>query len=479
MITKLANTLLMKMLCTRNTRDNEPTAIGTKRSCSTKSLCGKIALCALVAGVFRVVHDVRIGSSLLSSLPGNELGLSPAMMPVDSSNNRRFLRSLEENTETMLPTYRTSQGIDILQTVRTRFMQRQPHLTELAKGRLALFKAFCFPSMLKQTNQDFAWLVYTDPDLDREVLQELKELLEPHPNYYLVLSNDNELTVPQLVEQASKNSDMVLTGNLDYLARSVRANAASEASVVLYIETGLDADDGLQKDTLSEIQKHAVAETYLWNSSTQRSDSYHWFILCVGNHYEWKNADVLFGGSQDFRGIISEHHNRRRCVTPGLTMVNSLTAPHDPTQPRTSIFSKAPFPYNDLVVDHWHLNEKYPNCRKHGANEFQPCWKQINNNDKTHTAIRARTITSTGLKDVAKATAEELKKSNELWSKLKSDYGILQGQVKKTTKLLYDNSIDIVQDLKKGRCNKGHSCSDQTDRDLKALLKRLHTRRKK
>lgn len=60
--------------------------------------------------------------------------------------------------------------------------------------------------MLKQTLHDFAWLVYTDPELEPVILQELKELLQPHPNFYLVLSNDNEQSVPQLVEMAEKNS---------------------------------------------------------------------------------------------------------------------------------------------------------------------------------------------------------------------------------------------------------------------------------
>jgi len=435
------------------------------KSHATRSPLTRFLYSLLLVGALKTAHDFKMAATALTNLVGNR----GSNMDPNASLPIRNLGSVTFHKE---PTYRASHGLDIMQVVRTRFMQRQPNLKALGKSRLELFKTFCLPTMLMQTLQDFAWLVYTDPELDPDILDELKELLSAHPNFYLVLSNDNEQTVSQLVEQAASNPSMVVTGNLEYLTRSIRSHAESQASVVLYIETGLDADDGLQKDTLSEIQKHAVAETYLWNSPTQRSDSYHWFILCVGNHYEWKTLDVFLGKTKDFRGLIGEHHNRRRCVTPGLTMVNSLTAPHDPAAARTSIFDKAPFPYNELVINHWNLGERYPNCRVHGANQFEPCWKQINNNDKTHTAIRARTITSTGMKDIT-TTDEEQTLSDSLWDTMITDFGIQVGAVKKASRQIYANRIETVQELMDGRCQKGHSCLDQTEKDLKVLLQQL------
>lgn len=448
-------------------QQRQPQLESSRKTKKTRTTRSPLTLCLysiLLVGVLKVAHDFRTAAAALAGLLNDRATSSNAPLPI------RNLGSVTFHKE---PTYRASHGVDIMQVVRTRFMQRQPNLKALGKSRLELFKTFCLPTMLMQTLQDFAWLIYTDPDLDPDILEELKSLLSAHPNFYLVLSNDNEQTVPQLVEQAAINPGMVLTGNLEYLTRSIRSHATSQASVVLYIETGLDADDGLQKDTLSEIQKHAVAETYLWNSPTQRSDSYHWFILCVGNHYEWKNLDVFLGKTKDFRGLIGEHHNRRRCVTPGLTMVNSLTAPHDPAAARTSIFDQAPFPYNELVVNHWHLGERYPNCRVHGANQFEPCWKQINNDDKTHTAIRARTITSTGMKDIITTTEDEQTLSDSLWDTLGENFGIQVGAVKKASRQIYANRIETVQELMDGRCQKGHSCLDQTEKDLKDLLKQL------
>lgn len=459
--------LLMKLLIGKNDDANTDTTTTTttgttstsSRRRKTKFSITRVLYCLLLAATLKLAHDVKYTLTMTGFGSGDSTSAVPMVI--------RNLGSVTHHPE---PTYRASHGLDIMQVVKTRFMQRQPNLAALGKSRLELFKTFCLPTMLSQTLQDFAWLVYTDPDLDQDVLQELIDLLNPHPNFYLILSNVNEQQVSELVELAAKNPQMVRTGNLEYLTRSIRSHAQSQASVVLYVETGLDADDGLQKDTLSEIQKHAVAETYLWNSPTQRSDSFHWLILCVGNHYEWKNVDVFLGKTKDFRGMIGEAHNPRRCVTPGLTMVSSLTAPHDPQAPRSSIFDHAPFPYNELVVNHWRLNEKYPNCRKHGANEFEPCWKQINNNDKTHTAIRARTITSTGMKDVI-STPEEQTLSDSLWDVMKTDFGIQMGAVKKASKRLYANRIETVQELMAGRCNKGHSCLDQTEKDLKNLLK--------
>ncbi|CAB9520108.1 expressed unknown protein [Seminavis robusta] len=417
----------------------------------------------LIVGTCKVFHDVSTATSLRLFRRGAMV--EPGVMPA--------VRNLGSVTYHEEPSYRASHGLEVMQVVRTRFMQRQPNLVNLGKSRLELFKTFCLPTMLNQTLQDFAWLVYTDPKLDKRLLNELRDLLKDHPNFYLILSNDNQLTLPDLVGEATANPGMVLTGNLEYLTRSYKSHAESQASVVLYIETGLDADDGLQKDTLSEIQKHAVAETYLWNSPTQRSDSYHWFILCVGNHYEWKNLDAFLGKTKDFRGILAEHHNKERCVTPGLTMVNSLTAPHDPQAKRTSIFDHAPFPYNEIVVNHWRLNEKYPNCRYHGANEFEPCWKQINSDEKTHTAIRARTITSTGMKDIMTATADEQTKSDGLWKTLASDFGIRVGMVKRASKKIFANRVATVTELMQGRCQKGHSCLDKAEKNLKELLNQV------
>ena len=111
--------------------------------------------------------------------------------------------------------------------------------------------------------------------------------------------------------------------------------------------------------------------------------------------------------------------------------------------------------------------------RLHGANMFEPCWKQINNDDKTHTAIRARTITSTGMKDIMTATDEEQVLSDSLWGTMESDFGIQVGAVKKCTKSIYANRIETVQELMQGRCQKGHSCLDQTEKDLKELMNLL------
>ena len=70
-------------------------------------------------------------------------------------------------------------------------MQFQPNLLHLGHARLALFETFCLPSMLSQTNQNFLWVIRTDPDLNPELLQQLIRLLEGRPNFILLGSTDN------------------------------------------------------------------------------------------------------------------------------------------------------------------------------------------------------------------------------------------------------------------------------------------------
>ena len=129
-----------------------------------------------------------------------------------------------------------------MHVVFTRFMQQQAHLKHLARARLDLFKVFCLPSMLRQTHQEFFWVVLVDPELDADIRQEMVDLLKDHPNYY-VLTSQAPLTISggaiakRIMVEADKGQfftgdDTVLKANLLRLHRLV------------VLETNHDADDG-------------------------------------------------------------------------------------------------------------------------------------------------------------------------------------------------------------------------------------------
>jgi len=51
----------------------------------------------------------------------------------------------------------------LVHIVHTRFMQHQGNLTTLGVARLEQFLAFCLPTMVHQTTQDFFWIIKVDP----------------------------------------------------------------------------------------------------------------------------------------------------------------------------------------------------------------------------------------------------------------------------------------------------------------------------
>ena len=139
----------------------------------------------------------------------------------------------------------------MLHIVTTRFMQAQPQLFDLGMARLLLFETFCLPTMIHQDveKESFLWFVMTDPNLDAVLLDRLKRLLAPYPNFYLVASNAKLLTPHNLTAGMKYASTIILTGDLQMLYHRM-----FDVNRPLLIETRLDSDDGLESSALQEIQ---------------------------------------------------------------------------------------------------------------------------------------------------------------------------------------------------------------------------------
>ena len=112
----------------------------------------------------------------------------------------RSLSRLINDYEYIKDARRIEKSNGVLHVVTSRFMQGQPKLTALANARLKLFETFCLPTMLNQETDAFLWFVMADPELDSELLQRLKSLLESRSNFYLVASNAKFLTPSDLTE---------------------------------------------------------------------------------------------------------------------------------------------------------------------------------------------------------------------------------------------------------------------------------------
>lgn len=80
---------------------------------------------------------------------------------------------------------------------------------EWLKERVRLFKAYCYPSIVNQTFQDFEWIVWCHPDSPAWMRHELKMLDRAHfvfePSYYDYI----DMTVDTLVTTRIDNDDMI------------------------------------------------------------------------------------------------------------------------------------------------------------------------------------------------------------------------------------------------------------------------------
>jgi hypothetical protein len=74
----------------------------------------------------------------------------------------------------------------------------QPHeFGESSTRTLQGILPACLPTMKAQTTQQFLWIIRTDPNLDKSIINEMVDLLKDHPNFYLVGLNTQGDTFEQ------------------------------------------------------------------------------------------------------------------------------------------------------------------------------------------------------------------------------------------------------------------------------------------
>jgi hypothetical protein len=316
---------------------------------------------------------------------------------------------------------------DLVHIVTTRFMQYQPSLLALGEARLKLFETFCLPSMLGQSIDNFFWIVLTDPALPRQLMERLITLLSPHPNVYLVLCNNSTL--------AEALSHTILTGDLDRLHSAVSSNRRHQTS---FLQTRVDADDALSRQTLAQIQDVARGLP---------KDTTGWQVICVKLHFEWRNDELTVPPTTQNQTVASAGKIRlvqeNICVTPGFTYV--IHRNHSVMGTATSRNS---FPHQIPILPrifHHLVVREWPECQVSPGNATKDCWKKL---PKYYpAALRSRTITSAGMSritDVANAGYDNY--TNDLWPYALRDYGISQHTVIETSQYLMDHFTEIVTD---------------------------------
>jgi hypothetical protein len=325
----------------------------------------------------------------------------------------------------------------LVHIVHTRFMQEQSQLHALAWARLGLFEVFCLPTMIQQTSQRFVWILQADPNLDAAIMNRLKALLKPYPNFFLVLSNKNfriNRKFPGAWRGGAEAQELrrvnILTGSRILLEQVM---ADSESKHVL--ETRLDADDGLHIDLINHLQERAIARF--------QQPNIRWTYWCTRRHIEWHWMD-----DPNFaHGVLTGIKHDKLCITPGITV----------GFPIGTLESDVPIFAHDRIVVTLRDMPTEQGC---GAARALDCLEFI----ETHIfeAIRSRTPTSAGMLHVD-LTRSQLEATTPFlsyvyWDTVQNLFRLNRPQMRWINEYLTDHLIDIAKDNLFGQCTSGHSC---------------------
>ena len=390
----------------------------------------------------------------------------------------------------------------IIHIINTRFMQHQGNLTTLATARLHLFKTVCLPSMLKQKNQDFLWIIKVDPALDVNIRNKLIEIIDEevkvyhinNPNrnadvlgghdsnttmterIFVIGSNVNYLTghevgawrggiesgevlshdsVPNLGSKLHSTSN-IFTGAVELLYR-----AKENEPYRIVLETRLDADDGLNEHFVDHVQKDAIrkfgsSSSFLNSSVGSTLDSanvvstreYMFFYWCAESHIKW------YLDTDGEYGQLDGEKRSNFCITPGLTIgFNIGTDVKDVQQ-----------------YGHHELYKKLGNSCKGinlevSATDDAPCIGFVND---FIAAVRSRTHTSAGMSDVQMRRGREDR--TQLWNLLGQHFGVTTANAMESNKYFKENRKQIAKENLEGQCRGDHSCKHNSKLQLKQII---------
>ena len=371
-----------------------------------RNLVASVILCLGFAWIyvtcifFRHIPDKASHKSIdVHSVAQSQQLRVPLHHKKSNSKNQQFVPKI--------PAYSNQNSLDsspytIVHSLTTRFMLGQKGQPFLARARYLLFETFCQPTVRFQTalahsnGHEFSWFVLADPGLDRKVLDDLKTLLSienfPNENAYLILTDNpswaaDGVGVPgvtsygagfqEIARNIREGSVDLLTGDAQRLIRTLENNIEKEDKEsetepripLLFIETMLDADDGLNNQAIEWIQNLAVSHTQQQQlqklqqklevpkdeeiSPTLNST---WWLLCGTDHIEWHNRDVYRLTDKQYEskgltaGIIGLRHAPQYCASAGFTRVG-LTVETSTPEGQPLVFPKVAYSNHALATE--------------------------------------------------------------------------------------------------------------------------------
>jgi len=159
-------------------------------------------------------------------------------------------------------------------------------------ARMALFRTFCLPNMVKQTIFNFLWIIRIDDSVPSELLSSLRSMLKPYPHFLLLQNATWDVNIHIQDENWEHVQQRVVSGSIDLAHKYY---LAAKSNVVL--ETSHNAEDALNHVFVDAIQE--AAKPLLLSRNNQRDATENttheraWYYFCLNNIVEWSPTDAL------------------------------------------------------------------------------------------------------------------------------------------------------------------------------------------
>jgi hypothetical protein len=451
-------------------------------------------LLILLVGIctnLRYLHslDIDSGSSPLNSPFYNKKD-DPSTHMYDFLSARPTWKSVKDDrTRTYSPKFDLDHPpaqfpYRMLHTVTTRFMVGQPNQPLLARARYLLFRTFCVPTMQYQTSQNVYWIVLADPRLDPDVLANLKILLEPMPNAYLILTSNTTwvadgvgvpnvtsygVDIYEIASEYTNSNLQIVTGNTSRFQTTLlmllgqhehrqQEQPQEQRQPILKLDTLLDADDGLHNQGVEWIQQMAVdyVQQYQQQQQQLKPDkstlANSWWTVCATDHIEWHNRDVFLLTPEDYAkggigsGVTGLRQAPQFCASAGFTRVGLME--EQPPHKHYVVFPQTAYTNHAGVMT-------FPYCGVNGT--VAHCWKREFPN--VPLVLKTRTITSDSMdhlnpnkNDYRDLEWEEvddhplwINETEKTWKILEQDFAVDRLQAWHTSMYLFEHVLEIIK----------------------------------
>ena len=353
----------------------------------------------------------------------------------------------------------------------------------------------------------FLWIIKIDPNLDKSVLHELQQVLEPVKHFTIVVGSNTNFGIGvkaggwrggeagQDILDAFDNGYNYFPANEDAYQIIRRAHEARNHRVVL--ETRIDADDGVNVEYFATLHDVAIRHLvdpaiseYVENPKEEDDDessedeqpppnlgTAKWLYWCPNTHVQWNPSS---SSTSDTPGLLQVFQMPMTCVTAGLTLGFAIGSKEEdvPRYPHTKI-------YWEIVVNHNNKDKKNMTLAEtNETSDIHDCGLYPSSNcavfvqEPRVSAFRTRAMTSAGMHNIEAQgqpsidTPQQYKDYAEgLWKgTIHKQFGIETSACREAAAYMVDNYLGTVQDNLKGQCTHGHSCKESSLEKLQRTI---------